>query len=170
MTTFYCEDQIKLAHSIVNKYPHSPVWHFDATGSIIKESGKRILLYSLCAHVNLPNIKCLALLEFLSDAHDAATIKSILLQWIDQCGKLIRHPKVIVSDQSWAILNACAKAFNNKSILEQISAQWQCLLGNPAELVILRLCANHYISLVCRKISHLKVTPKVNVIFFVKVF
>ena len=53
--------------------------HFDATGSLIRENGKRILIYKLCAMVPLQKIKTLSILEFVSDEHDKKSIKVPLI-------------------------------------------------------------------------------------------
>ena len=119
----------------MDKFSGNFIAHLDATGSIIKESGRRIYLYALCAKIPVPKIKALPLLQWISDRHDSRTIKSFLCSWIDTIGDILPFPSIIVSDMSWANMNAIARAFNGQTLCELINDQWQQMHGkNKAQL------------------------------------
>jgi len=161
LIVLFCEEQWDAFNSVRASHPHATVFHFDATGSLLKEHKKRVLLYSLCAYIQLPNIKALPLLEFLSDRHDAKTIKTVLDNWRAKSAAVYCSPSYIVSDMSWALLKATAESFNGLSLKEQLNAQWLALTDESSVNVFLRFCVNHFVHLITRKIAHIPIKTQV---------
>ena len=62
---FYCQEQLETYKTVTDKISSTRVAHIDATGSLIKRSGKKILVYSVCAFVPIKGIKCLPLVCLL---------------------------------------------------------------------------------------------------------
>ena len=128
------------------------IFFIDSTGSVVEEYGKRVYLYSLCANSPLPNTKCFPLLEWISNAHDTSTISWVISKWRAGAKSSLRQPHILVSDMSFAILNAAALSFNSCSLRDQLNIQWQNVKKEEeASFTILRLCANHFMHLVARK-------------------
>ena len=105
----FCQEQLE----IVKKLEKPFVAHFDATGSLIRENGKRILIYALCAMVPLHKIKALPILEFVSDEHDRKAIKVPLNLWKEEALKIIELPEILITDFSWALLHSVSESFND---------------------------------------------------------
>ena len=127
--------------------------HLDATGNLISATGKRMLLYTLIASVYLHKIKCLVLLECLSDAHDQMTVASVLQQWYHKSVKFLPSPSLIVTDMSWALMHGISLAFGSRNLKSQIIRQWNMIFNPNISGFILRLCANHLIQIVCRRLK-----------------
>ena len=133
----------------------------DATGSMIKSSGKRILIYSLCSQIPENSIKCLPILEWLTDVHDGFNIAQVIKDWKRTADLFFEMPQIVVSDFSWANLHAISDAFNGNSLEEQMSKQWKAIKTNVDLKTIVRLCANHLMHMVCRRLKALNVSKKV---------
>lgn len=141
-----------------------PIWHLDATGSIIKKCTiSPVYLYSLVLRVDIFGEPCLPILEWLSDCHDTGTISTILFSWWLKVKGFFMAPNMIVVDCSWALLHAIAYAFNSMSLNRQLDLQWDALTGKilPSQFVTIRLCASHYIKSMSRRLEKLKLTKEV---------
>ena len=136
----------------------------DATGSLLNNEGRRTLIYSLCGFVPFRSVKCLPLLEWFSASHDGLSIAVVIEEWLKASSGLLKKPDIIVCDFSWALLFAVSKAFNNKSIEEQLNAQWEMLQGRQCDLTVVRLCANHLIHMLKRRLTALNSSRKVCII------
>ncbi len=98
----------------------NPVWYLDATGGVIQKlkNQPQALLYSLVFHDKQKKI-IFSLAEFLTTAHDShsisgylSTIKLDINQVLPKRLSFQVAP-IIVTDFTWALINAVMKVFNN---------------------------------------------------------
>jgi len=134
--------------------------HLDATGSVIRQKS-RIYLYMGVVAINEKHVPAFPVFQWLSENHDQQSIKDSLTCWIDKNSEINRKPDIVVTDQSWALLHGVSKAFNNMSLKAQISAQWRIMIGSSEAITILRLCANHYMHTIARRLRNMQLTTKV---------
>ena len=137
----------------------------DATGSIIKPHGQKVIyVYSLSGAIPISKVKSLPILEWISDRHNIATITNVLTTWKTKCQHLLPKPAIVTTDFSWALMTSVCFSFNENSVLEQIRIQWVMMTHGTIDssgTVILRLCANHFIKMVSRRLSAMDVSRKV---------
>ena len=94
------------------------IMFFDATGSLVpKYEDKKVFLYSLVTQIK-EGEPCLTVLEFLSSSHTSSTISSAIFGWKASIGNI--SVNVIVTDFSFALLNACSFAMNGWTLKAQI--------------------------------------------------
>ena len=158
----YCEKQILLGNQIVKQFNRN-ILHFDATGSVVAKTSEwgRVFLYSLVLPVPIKGEPALPVLEWLSDHHDSLFKR--LSSWCLSLKKILSHPAVVVTDNSWAFLHAVSESFNHVSLIEQINFQWQIMNGAQQQKTILRLCCSHYLSALSKRLAKKKMTSKVSV-------
>lgn len=158
--SLYSERQVRLCASFKTE---RPIWHIDATGSLVKDwNEKRVLCYAMVTPSPVDKEPCLPLLEWLSNAHDAKSIRKALVNWWIDVESIIAKPAGIVSDLSWAILHALSHSFNNIPLQEQLDAQWELMSGIlKKSLVVIRLCVSHYIKSIATRLSRLEKDKKV---------
>ena len=140
------------------------VWHLDATGSLVpKWKGKIVYCYALVTATPIKGEPPLPLLEWLSNAHGSKAIRKALSSWWIDVQNLIPQPSAIVVDKSWALLHAVSLVFNNRSLEEQLQAQWEIMIGliskDASSQLVVRLCVSHYLKSVIRSQSK-KSLPK----------
>ena len=105
-----------------------PIWHFDATGSIIKNiSGqKKPFFYSIVSR-DIKNKLILPVAEFVTTSHDSISItkylfsiKKIFENSLNENKRFI-IPPIVVTDFSWALIISVLEAFNNCSVVNYIN-------------------------------------------------
>jgi len=126
--------------------------HLDATGSLIHGQG-HTYLYSLVASIKLDKIKAFPLLEFISQKHDKFTITEALGDWEIRTRAQLPRPEIIVTDFSWALLHAVSESFQKKPLKEAINNQFLSMHQNKGGYTIMRLCSNHLMHAICRKLK-----------------
>ena len=158
----FCEKQILVANEIMIKYGQK-VFHLDATGSIVASGGEyaRIFLYSIVVPVPITGEPALPVFEWLSDTHSAVFITTRIESWLRTVKSVLLQPEIIVTDCSWALINAATKAFNKVPIIEQINFQRRLMNGEQIKTTSLRLCCSHYIHSLARKLSKKNLSAKV---------
>ena len=104
----------------------------------------------------------LPVLQWVSDKHDRKSIAASLNMWEMSVRGLLSKPHIVVSDFSWAILHGVSEALNKRQLKEQIAVQWSLMTGTSEKCVILRLCANHYMHSICRRIKTLQIASTVS--------
>jgi len=131
------------------------IFHLDATGSVIRH-GTNTYLYSMCAKVPLHKIKALPLVEWLSESHSSSTISSSLQFWREKIEDLYEAPEYFVTDFSWAMLHGIAQSLIQLPLNVVLLQQWQALIGmRSSDLsTFLRLCCNHFIHALCRRLKN----------------
>jgi len=121
------KDIVKLNHSI----------SIDATGSLVqkidqknKRSGPIFLYQAVASGIS----GIVPLFQMLSEKHDANIIQYWMSEWL-RCGGKIPHE--VITDFSFALLNAVARAFNSCSLPQYIKI---CLKYLNCEQVTMPLC------------------------------
>jgi len=135
--------------------------HIDATGSLIKNSGRKTLLYSVVAKIPLPHVKAVCLLEWLTERHNRSSIGTVLQQWYYVANKILPCPDLVICDWSWALLHAASITFGEQNLRMQIITQWNSMLTGVFRGFVLRLCANHLIHMVSRRLKQFSTSKKV---------
>jgi len=161
----FCQEQLDVFKAVMDARPSPFIAYLDATGSLIQPHGhKRIYLYSLSAYINIEGIKALPLLEWISDNHSAKTISDTISFWCEKNEAEDFCPDIVTTDFSLAMMNAVASSFNKKTLNNQIACQWLLMQNEKrtnCNITILRLCANHLMHMVARRMRLLNVPKKV---------
>jgi hypothetical protein len=131
------------------------VMHLDATGSAIQNIKGEKIPYCYCF---LMEDGSLPVLEFLSTSHTLTCIRTQLESFSDKA-RLVNNgqtvtPRVIVTDFSFPLLQACTRAFNQFPLAVYLDEAFQVLrhqlsLRKIHLLTFLALCAAHMIKCVC---------------------
>ena len=154
LVSFFSEEMIREA---IGGCKDPCVMRLDATSSVVenwpnKDEGKPPY----------------TLLEFLSSSQNVQSLsRQLFNQWY-VTEHLNFKPKTVVTDFSWALMHSVCKAFNSLSLRQQLRCQWNALIGEEIEhiLVFLRLCASHFIKSVVRYLKE-KLPLKPDVSFFI---
>ena len=142
-----------------------PVLFFDATGSVMVEvkNQKKVFLYSLVCH-DKTHGTIIPIADFISSAHDTITIGKYLLT-IKSHLDLNNNVPVVVTDFSWALMNAVLLIFNSCNILKYLEwcYDYICCQGIYSSNIktILIHCSCHTLKNVVRKSK--KVNCEVNI-------
>ena len=106
----------------------NPVWYFDCTGYVIRsnEKGQKIYLYSLVIHDRQTQTE-IPIGEFLNTAQDQDTIATLLFRinlhiqnnMSEKCP--FKCAPIVVTDFSWALLNATHRVFNSCDVLQYLN-------------------------------------------------
>ena len=160
---------IRVYHQLVQR----DILYFDATGSLDEKilSYKRILLYTLS--LRHPYGKCtpLPIGQFVSSSHTASTIATFLAKF-RECERVVMNgknamPRLIMMDQSTAIINACLKEFSKEDLPSYINRTFQIATGraNAEDLkkVLLHICFSHIMKTTKEDVKPLLVRCKKNV-------
>lgn len=147
----------------------SVVWNFDATAGFLKEikGQKKPYFYTIVFH-DKPNNSIIPLANFITTSHDHINISSYLTAikskielFCDQ--RLIIFPKIIVTDESMALVHAVLKTFNNCSLLIYLNWCFDILTKDISDQryrqlmnVKIYFCATHLLKNMIRKIKNLK--------------
>jgi hypothetical protein len=155
--SFYLEGQLKayIAKCISRD---ECVLHFDATGSIIQNIKGQKMPYYYCllmAGHNLP------VLEFISASHTIDSIRAQLESWIGHVrlmnnGQTVK-PKYIVTDFSFALIQASIQAFNQYSLSGYLIETFQVLkngmsVAKMKDLTVLSICVAHMLKCVSMRL------------------
>lgn len=142
-----------------------PVWFFDATGSILKKikNQNKAFHYSLVFHDR--DFKCiLPAAEFITTNHTSASISQFLflIKKIFQqiSGKLDSSclPKMIVTDHSWALINAVSEVFNYSSVSQYLDWCYSYIIEKNKHKknrmpTILYICSTHFLKIIIQKVQ-----------------
>jgi hypothetical protein len=103
------------------------VWYFDATGCVIKDLKNQSMpfLYSIIMH-DKKTKTLIPVAEFISTIQNSTWIssnlffiKTMMIENVRNKNKIAIAP-VMVTDMSWALINAIHEAFNNCSIVQYL--------------------------------------------------
>lgn len=98
----------------------TPTMCFDATGSCCKKLKRHNNIYSgsffLYDGVMKVNEQTFTVLSMVSEQHDNISIRVWIQRWL-QCG--VQPPKVVISDQSLALMSALVQSFTQYSSLQK---------------------------------------------------
>ena len=114
-----CGDQL-----LIFKNMKAKVLYFDATSSLVINipNQKAVYLYSLVIHHPLQGRPAFPVTEMLSSSQFSSEITHFLSKFINfgHTMKTTCRPKRIVTDLSWALLQACSKAYNSMDMKSYI--------------------------------------------------
>ena len=159
----------RVYHQLVQR----DILYFDATGPLVEKipSYKRILLYTLS--LRHPYGKCtpLPVGQFVSSSHTASTIATLLAKFRERERVVMNGknamPRLIMMDQSTAIINACLKEFSKEDLPSYINRTFRIATGraNAEDLkkVLLHICFSHIMKTTKEDVKPLLVRRKKNV-------
>ncbi|CAF0939510.1 unnamed protein product [Brachionus calyciflorus] len=163
------EIQIKIWHKIWEK---NPIWHLDATGSVIKKipGQKSPFLFSIVMH-DPDNKTIIPVYDFVSTSHSSLTISKYLFSFKKYYESTVvsnvsKYPSTIVVDFSWAFINSILESFNNCTIRNYLDWSYELIVlrkqkeesfFNSFMKIKVYLCSTHFIKLICSKVDKLKV-------------
>jgi hypothetical protein len=147
----------------------NPVWCFDATGGIIRDvlDEKRALLYSAVFHDDETK-SIIPAFEFVTTNHTEdnifkylAVLRRLFLREIPSSAKYFQIAPIIVTDFSWASINAILDAFNRCNIEQYINWTYDILIKKngvlkDAMVTIVYLCSTHILKLIVQKTKQVK--------------
>ena len=148
----------------------NPVWHFDATGSIIRNiPGEKIpLLYSMVSHDTSTKI-IFPVFEFVTTSHSEDNLAKLstfprrLFREIPNTQFFPIAP-VVVMDFSWASINASVESFNNCNFGHYINWSYDVLfkIGDTLQAInaLIYLCSTHMLKLTVDKVKKSKFSNK----------
>lgn len=140
------------------------VLYFDATGNISRSkssAGKRQFYYSLVFRES-QTYEIMPLLEFISDQHDIASISAVLQTYCGEMKKELNSQtpvKAIVTDFSFAVLNAATIAFNGCNLYLYLESLHRVYVQNdplPYTLTVLAICSTHVLKFFTDKIKSME--------------
>lgn len=115
---FWSDLQLKVYKESYSKID-TPTMCFDATGSCVRKLKRQNNTYSgsifLYDGVMKVNDQTFTALSMLSEEHDNISIRVWIQRWL-RCG--VRSPKVVISDQSLALMSALVQSFTQYTSLE----------------------------------------------------
>jgi hypothetical protein len=144
-----------------------PIWFIDATGGILKRivGQKKVLLYSIVMDDKSNKFVC-PLADFFSPGHDMKTISSYFQIIRDSLEKFISKRSfqcapLIVTDFSWALINAVLRTFNKTSFEAYINWCSNILIEHKIFKIhflptIIFLCYSHFIKMISKKVLKVK--------------
>ena len=144
-----------------------PIWFIDATGGVLKRiSGQnKVLLYSIVMHDKSNKFVC-PLSDFFSTGHDMKTISSYFQIIRDALEKYIskhsfQYAPIVVTDFSWALINAVLRTFNNTNFDAYINWCSNILINKELFKInfmptIIFLCYSHFIKMISKKVFKVK--------------
>lgn len=147
---FYTEGQVQ-QYITYCRQDDPAVLHFDSTGSICKNipGQKKTFFYSLLmAQDQIPAV------EFLTTCHSSWSIATLLQKFMSAVRTLANgtfvKPTAVVTDFSYALINAILSAFNgNLQLTSYLHKTFKYLIDNSnnslENCVLLNLCQSHFI-------------------------
>ena len=157
----------------------NPIWYFDATGSMHKrlEEQGPVYLYTFVCHDYIKQI-IIPIALFLTTEHTTSSISQYLLNikakflLCSTNNDSFPVAPIVVTDESWAIINAVCNIFNNTSIQSYIKWTYQVLIEFEDNIHIrtvmntkLFLCHVHFLHNAIKKIRHLNLEKESQDIF-----
>jgi hypothetical protein len=154
-----------------------PIWFF-STGSILTKikNQNKPFHYALVFH-DRDNKTTLPAAEFITTCHTSTSISQYLLlvrkfyQQISGSLNSSSLPKMIVTDQSWALINAASETFNYCSVSQYLDWCYKIIVEKNHTVkhnknTLLYVCSTHFLKVIIIKVEKTK-APK-HVKFFFK--
>lgn len=143
---YFSPEQLFLYQKFNREEPKIGMLSIDATGSLVKNIKKPdgttnfVFLYQAVVPLKL---KILPVAQMISEKHNTNILTYWLREWV-RCGAAC--PKEVVTDYSFALLNAVAFAFNNCNLHTYVESCIKLLQNNDSSYVpkcILRIDIAH---------------------------
>ncbi len=145
----------------------NPIWMLDATGKIHRKISKqpKPFYYSIVAHDTFSE-SIIPVAEFVTTANDQNNISihlNEIKRKLQEATKTAILPKIIITDMSWALINAVLKVFNNCNMLTYLNWCYRKLFENEqSDLNILYYtCSTHFLKNIIRKTKKVTNATKV---------
>ena len=156
--SFYLEEQVA-NYVALCRSTNGGVFNFDATGGVLRdvEDQKRHLYYCF-----ISSTTSLPILSFISTSHSADTIMYIFRKFLSDVrvltGGSTVHPRYIVTDFSYALINGVLDAFNRFTLVDYLSTSMKILNGESNASTVLsisyvNLCIAHMIKMVSVRVK-----------------
>lgn len=154
--TMFTERQANLYLSATRR-PEGCVLHLDSTGTVVRKipEQKQPYLYSvILADDNIP------VLEFISTDHRGFSIRHKLDTFLAEVRKLNNGrpalPRVVVTDFSYALINAVLDACNTMTLTAYLKATYQLLLSNKRlrrkrSMTFIAICNAHMLKAIANR-------------------
>jgi len=140
------------------------IWFFDATGCCHKDikQQKKPFFYSLAMHdTRSDKKKIITFADFVTTANDSINISkflNILAGRLEKMSKKNLLPNIIVTDMSWALINAVSSSFNNCKPKQYLNWCYKILIDKETDInffnsmkVRLYLCNSHFLKNISKK-------------------
>lgn len=157
----------------------NPVWHFDASGLFLNEINdqSKPLLFSIVCHDPIAK-SFIPIADFFTPANDSLNIQLnlIRIQSTFLRYKKSYNPSVIVTDFSWASINALLRTFLNCDIIQylKISFEKAIKFNNSYDKIFktkIFLCSTHFLKNVIddfdTRTKRMKISKKVRYCFII---
>ncbi|CAF0933384.1 unnamed protein product, partial [Brachionus calyciflorus] len=174
--TLLSEIQIRMWDMIQQR---NPVWHFDASGLFLNEINdqSKPFLFSIVCHDPVSK-SFIPIGDFFTPANDALNIQLNLtrIQQTFLKYKKTYNPSVIVTDFSWASINALLRTFLNCDIIQYLKISFEKAIhfDNSHDYVFktkIYLCSTHFLKNVIDdfdyRTSRIKISSKVRHCFII---
>ncbi len=130
----------------------NPVWYFDATGSIMKKmDNKEPFLYSIVCY-DRDNKQIVSIADFMTLSNTSLSISKYLFS----ISTYLSQPKIIVTDQCSALINAGLLVFNKFNIVDYLIFSYNAVFNKNIEqhnFTIFYMCAAHFIKNIIKKVN-----------------
>jgi hypothetical protein len=142
-----------------------PVWYFDATGSVLKQVHRQNApyLYSMVCHdINTEALVSVA--DFITTSHTSVNVAKYLFSLKHVLNSNMTYANqfkiapIIVTDFSWALLNAVCDIFNACTISEYLKYSFELVFNgkkkNGVENFLnthLYICAAHFLKIIIKE-------------------
>ena len=159
----YSEIQLRMWDSIQKR---NPVWYFDASGLFIPAifNQKKPLLYSIVSYDPI-NKSLIPIADFFSTENDTTNISINLLKITSSFKKLKPdyYPKIIVTDFSWANINALLRIILNCDIIQYLKLSYNiAVLKDYSFSTILNskiyICSTHFLKIIIDDLDDINIT------------
>ncbi|XP_060594646.1 titin homolog [Ruditapes philippinarum] len=146
MVTMYTPLSVEVAKKAVSK--GDGVFHFDATGSVVKMLSKRKVFYYALVVKKVDNkTASVPVLEFLSNNHGTYHLCRPLQVFFCHLGKSL--PKTIIVDFSWALIHSVLLSVNIMDIHTYLRACYEVVRGKREKtFTVVYLCSTHMLKAV----------------------
>jgi hypothetical protein len=140
------------------------IWYFDATGSCHKDipNQKKPFLYSIVMH-DVAKKQVITFADFITTANDATSISkylSILIDRLEKSSKQNLKPNIVVTDLSWALINAVMISFNKCKPCNYLIWCYKILIEKNYDINLLNampvrayLCNSHFLKNIIKKLK-----------------
>ena len=147
-----------------------PIWFFDATGNVHKNINgqKKPFLYTIAFHDKKKKI-ILPVVDFITTAHDQYNIEKFLNIFKSKINNDLTA-NIIVTDMSWALMNAVMNSFNKCDISTYLEWCYNVVFKNCSnqsynstnnKQLILYLCSTHFLKNIIKKSKKVNVNEEI---------
>ena len=156
------EKEIRLFHDLCRK----DIVYLDATGGVVRKIAnfEKVFLYSLAVRHPFGETFPLPTGMYITSSHTVESVRYFILKFRESEKLLygagnLSQPRIIVTDNSTVLQNACLQEFNGESRTDYYNRTYRIVHGTASnrdlQLTLLLSCHTHIIGQVKRKVSKL---------------